>query len=67
MPELENPQEKQVNTEFGEPTDKLVAGTIHGVPVVVLSRYVCMQSDRLLRHGRPKQYYPTLDHLNPIR
>ena len=40
MPELENPQEKQANTEFGEPTDKLVVGTIHGVPVVVLSRYV---------------------------
>ena len=41
MPELENPKEKLVNTEFGEPTDKLVVGTIHGVPVVVLSRYVC--------------------------
>jgi len=48
MPELENPQEKQVNTEFGEPTDKLVVGTIHGVPVVVLSR-----------HGQGHKFNPT--------
>lgn len=48
MPELENPQEKQVNTEFGEPTDKLVIGTIHGVPVVVLSR-----------HGQGHKFNPT--------
>ena len=38
MPELQNPQSKKVETEFGEPTDNLVSGTIHGIPVVVLSR-----------------------------
>ena len=40
MPELENPHVKKVTTEFGEPTDQLIEGSIHGVPVVVLSRYV---------------------------
>jgi len=39
MDELENPQTKQVDTEFGKPTDDLVSGSIHGVPVVVLSRH----------------------------
>ena len=38
MPELQNPVSKNVQTEFGDPSDKLVEGTIHGVPVVVLSR-----------------------------
>ena len=39
MPELENPQTKLgVENEFGKPTDDLVTGSIHGVPVVVLSR-----------------------------
>ena len=39
MPELENPQTKHgVENEFGKPTDDLVSGSIHGVPVVVLSR-----------------------------
>jgi len=39
MPELENPHVKKVTTEFGEPTDQLIEGSIHGVPVVVLSRH----------------------------
>jgi len=40
MPELENPLTKLgVENEFGKPTDDLVTGSIHGVPVVVLSRH----------------------------
>jgi len=40
MPELENPQTiLGVENEFGKPTDDLVSGSIHGVPVVVLSRH----------------------------
>ena len=38
MPELQNACGKKVETEFGDPTDQLMEGTIHGVPVVVLSR-----------------------------
>ena len=38
LSELKDSSEKIVNTEFGAPSDKLVEGTIHGVPVVVLAR-----------------------------
>merc|ERR1711953_61643 len=39
LSELKDSSEKIVNTEFGAPSDKLVEGTIHGVPVVVLARH----------------------------
>lgn len=38
MPELQNATAKRVETEFGDPSDQLMEGTIDGVPVVVLSR-----------------------------
>ena len=38
MPELQNVTAKNVDTEFGDPSDQLMEGTIDGVPVVVLSR-----------------------------
>ena len=40
MPELIDPKELPNSnvTEFGPPADKLVEGTIHGIPVVVLAR-----------------------------
>ena len=38
LSDLKDSSEKIVNTEFGAPSDKLVEGTIHGVPVVVLAR-----------------------------
>ena len=38
MPELQNVTGKKVDTEFGDPSDQLMEGTIDGVPVVVLSR-----------------------------
>lgn len=39
LSDLKDSSEKIVDTEFGPPSDKLVEGTIHGVPVVVLARF----------------------------
>ena len=39
LPELADPQERFIETEFGPPSDKLVEGTIHDVPVAVLARF----------------------------
>eukprot|EP00093_Oithona_nana_P008551 08551.XXX_38666_37565_1 [CDS] Oithona nana genome sequencing. len=48
MPELQNATAKRVETEFGDPSDQLMEGTIDGVPVVVLSR-----------HGQGHKFNPT--------
>lgn len=45
---LENSQEIQVDTKYGEPSSSLVTGTIGGVDTVILAR-----------HGRKHQYSPT--------
>ena len=39
LSDLKDSSEKIVDTEFGPPSDKLVEGTIYGVPVVVLARF----------------------------
>lgn len=39
LSDLKDSSEKIVDTEFGPPSDKLVEGTIYGVPVVVLARH----------------------------
>ena len=41
MDALENPQERSVQTPFGAPSDVLVTGQVHGVPVVFLARHGC--------------------------
>ena len=38
LEELENREEVEVPTEFGNPSDKLVTGTIGGVDCVALAR-----------------------------
>jgi 5'-methylthioadenosine phosphorylase len=39
MDALENPQEHTLTTPFGAPSDVLVTGQVHGVPVVFLTRH----------------------------
>ena len=39
MDALENPQEHTVQTPFGAPSEVLVTGCVHGVPVVFLARH----------------------------
>ena len=39
MDALQNAQEHMMDTPFGTPSDVLVTGTIHGVPVVFLARH----------------------------
>ncbi|XP_055328462.1 S-methyl-5'-thioadenosine phosphorylase-like [Paramacrobiotus metropolitanus] len=46
---LKNPQRKEVTTPWGPPSDRLVLGDIHGVPVVLLAR-----------HGRHHSIHPGL-------
>ena len=40
LPELDDPVFRSVETDYGSPSDQLVEGTIHGVPCVVIARYV---------------------------
>lgn len=40
MPELKDPKGIKVTTEFGDPSDQLMEGTVHGIPVVLLARSV---------------------------
>ena len=42
LPELVDPKERFIETEFGPASDKLVEGTIHDVPVAVLARFVTL-------------------------
>ena len=39
MDALQGAQEHRMNTPFGKPSDVLVTGTVHGVPVVFLARH----------------------------
>ena len=39
MDALQDPQEHVISTPFGEPSDVLVTGNVHGVPVVFLARH----------------------------
>ena len=42
LPELVDPKERFIKTEFGPASDKLVEGTIDDVPVAVLARFVTL-------------------------
>ncbi|NLH48207.1 MAG: S-methyl-5'-thioadenosine phosphorylase [Myxococcales bacterium] len=48
MPGIEELHESEVKTPFGDPSDKLISGRYHGVPVVFLPR-----------HGRGHRFMPT--------
>jgi 5'-methylthioadenosine phosphorylase len=48
MPELENARELRVKTPFGDPSDALVVGTVHGKRVAFLAR-----------HARGHRFLPT--------
>ena len=39
MDALQNAQEHRISTPFGDPSDVLVTGSVHGVPVVFLARH----------------------------
>ncbi len=39
LPGLENREEKQVTTPFGDPSDALITGTLHGVQMAFLPRH----------------------------
>ena len=40
MPELSDPVFRSVETDFGSPSDEIAEGSIAGVPVCVLARFV---------------------------
>ena len=51
MDALEGAQEQVISTPFGAPSDVLVTGRVHGVPVVFLARHA--RGHRLLPHEVP--------------
>ncbi|MDB5742926.1 MAG: mtnP [Polaromonas sp.] len=51
MDALQNAREQRVDTPFGAPSDALVTGDVHGVPVAFLARHA--RGHRLLPHEVP--------------